>query len=886
MVVVARPVVCGYELTDGYNRQVKTSIAAIVLMLVAATAPARTIVIGGLDGTAPSDSSRQYEVALALSGGGARGLAVIGALKAFEEKGIAVAGLTGTSIGGIVGGLYACGYSPDDLADLVYSIDRSGMFSNQPNRTSMFLTQRQERGRHILSVRLDGLRPVIPQALTAGQRLTELLTRLTSRANYLADGDFSRLHLPFKTIATDIVSGRTVVLDSGSIVDAMRATMAFPLAFTPLQCDGRLLMDGGMVVPIPVELARTVSDSTGFVVAINTASPLQPRSELVTPIDIANQATSIMTADKLRQQLAAADYVIEFDIDWASTSDFNLADSLIAVGYREGLAAADSVISHLRARHHDRRYRIDSVACEPTPSAWSDSLRQSLVGRMWTDHSLTCELSRLAIERQLYRLEAELESLPNRQGPQAACLVLRSRPGLPASSVSFHIEGNQTIEDSTIAALLVDTCSVLSGACIKQGLERIIDEYRKRGHDLAEITGVSIDPEANRIALGLDEGLVHRIEVEGNERTREWFIRANFPLREGRPYSSSLAARGQADIYGTDLFDRVTIEMKRSDDGPVVVVGVQEKAYLQLRLGWHWHDDYDSEEFVELLDDNLLGAGIEGRLHARYAPDRQSYYSSVRADRIFDTYLTGRIRLLHNRLNRYLYDSEGQVTAERKENRTGLEFRLGQQISRLGTASAALRAEHVEYRSPEGVESDFGLRVLHLQSLVETFNRRTFPETGKRHLFEIEFAGEFLGGDVEYTKFYSSVEAYWQFGPILNYHPSLAVGISRSGLPPSEKFYMGGMRSFMGLRTYQLGGDKLFHMSHEVRFKLPWRLYLTGRYDLGEVFTSVEDIKARRFRHGGGAILALDSPIGPFQFAYGWSERDMKRFYIHIGLRF
>jgi outer membrane translocation and assembly module TamA len=130
------------------------------------------------------------------------------------------------------------------------------------------------------------------------------------------------------------------------------------------------------------------------------------------------------------------------------------------------------------------------------------------------------------------------------------------------------------------------------------------------------------------------------------------------------------------------------------------------------------------------------------------------------------------------------------------------------------------------------------------------------------------------------------VEAYWQFGSVINYHPRIAIGLSRSGLPPSEKFYMGGVRSFMGLRTYQLGGDKLFHMSHELRFKLPWRFYLTGRYDLGEVFTSAEDIKADRLRHGGGAILAFDSPIGPFEFAYGWSEDDMERFYINIGLRF
>lgn len=750
----------------------------------------------------------------------------------------------------------------------------------------MFLTQRQERGRHILSVRFDGLQPVIPQALTAGQRLTALLTRLTSRAIYLAGEDFSRLPIPFKTIATDIVTGQTIVIDSGSIVNAMRATMAFPLAFTPLCSDGRLLMDGGMVVPIPVELARSVSHSSDFVVAINTASPLQPRNELVTPIDIADQATSIMTADKLRRQLEKADYVLDFDIDWASSTDFDLIDSLMAVGYREGLAAADSIKVRLSSRRNDRRFLIVDVLFKGPAPAWSDSVRQALVGQVRAEHELVNEFSHLTLQRQLYSLKFDLPSQPVLGEALPVRLMLAPEPSLPAASTVFSISGNTSMDDSLIVELLTDTCTRLTGACLRRGLERVMGEYRRRGHDLAEMVSVDVKPEANRIDIGIDEGLIHRIDVEGNERTRDWFIRANFPLEEGMPYSSALAARGQADIYGTDLFDRVTVELKRSDQGPIVVIGVEEKAYLQVRVGWHWHDDYHSEEFIELLDDNLLGAGIEGRLHAQYAPDRHQYYFSLRADRIFDTYLTGRLSVFHKRLDRFLYDHLGRVAAKRDENRIGLEFRLGQQISRLGTASAALRAEEIKVRPPGAKESRFGLRVLHLQSLVETFNRRVFPETGKRHLFEVEFAGEFLGGEVEYTKFYSSVEAYWQFGSRLNYHPRIAVGLSRSGLPVSERFYLGGVHSFMGLRTFQIGGDKLFHMSHELRLKLPWRFYLTGRYDLGEVFSSAEDIKANRFRHGGGASLAFDSPIGPFELGYGRTEMDIERFYVNIGLRF
>jgi len=163
------------------------------------------------------------------------------------------------------------------------------LFSNTPARSTMFQTQRRERGRDLLNIRFRGIVPVIPQALTAGQKLTELLTQLTTEANYTSAGDFTKLSIPFATVTTDMITGKEVILTSGSIADAMRATMAYPLAFTGLEINGKLLMDGGMVNPIPVKIVRRLSPKKDFVVAVNTSTPLVEKERLVTPIDIANQ---------------------------------------------------------------------------------------------------------------------------------------------------------------------------------------------------------------------------------------------------------------------------------------------------------------------------------------------------------------------------------------------------------------------------------------------------------------------------------------------------------------------------------------------------------------------------------------------------------------------
>ncbi len=150
----------------------------------------RVIKVGGLDGDNQILADSTYEIGLALSGGGARGLSAIGILKAFEEKHIKVIAITGTSIGGIVGSLYACGYSPAQMDSIITNLSFANLFSNRPERTTMLLTQREARERHLMAIRFDGFKPEIPSGLTAAQELSSQMTRLTATQNYFAGADF------------------------------------------------------------------------------------------------------------------------------------------------------------------------------------------------------------------------------------------------------------------------------------------------------------------------------------------------------------------------------------------------------------------------------------------------------------------------------------------------------------------------------------------------------------------------------------------------------------------------------------------------------------------------------------------------------------------------
>ncbi|UCD64605.1 MAG: BamA/TamA family outer membrane protein [Candidatus Zixiibacteriota bacterium] len=868
----------------------KTVFAHVILLsmaLIAAAASGETIVIGGTDGLSAYDTHDHYDIGLALSGGGARGLAVIGILKAFEEKGIEVKAITGTSIGGIVGGLYAAGYSPDELAAIASQLDFDFLFSNSPSRKTMLFTRREERDRHLLSIRFDGLRPVIPQALTAGQKLTTLITGLTSRASYQSGADFSRMRVPFKTISTDIVSGHEVVLDSGSIADAMRATMAFPLAFTGLENENQVLMDGGMVTPIPVTLVRGMCDSGLCIVAVNTASKLLSKEELVTPLDIANQVTSIMTADQLVEQLAHADFVIDPPLGDFSSADFKRQDTIIQIGYETGLTIADSIIAFIKSHRDRHEYAVSSVTVRSLPPSKESEFVNRLHTRRLTRKELVSELKSLARELDLFRVEVDIAPEGPAASPQPVALMARSFENLRADSVTVSFTGNNLYDSRVLSAQLLGEEGVITSRSLKAGLDRVVALYHDRGFDLVHVRRVEIDPDRQSISVEIDEAVIVSVDVENNDKTRDWYVRSYFTLAAGQPYSTEMAEQGIANIYGTDLFDRVTVEVERGDGGAVVKIGVEEKESRQLRLGWHWDDEYRSEEFIELLDDNVGGIGLQYLLHARHAPHRQSYFGYFKADRILNTYLTGHIGLFHDRLDRTLFIDGIHEDGIRKEIKTGADLIFGQQIERLGAVSAGLTVEQVEYRDPDtDVGRKFDLRIIKLESLVENFDRIPFPNSGSRQLLQLQFAGKYFGGDEEFTRFYGSMETYFPIGRYLNFHPRAALGISRSGLPPSEKFYLGGMHSFTGFRTNQLAGDKMFIFSSELRVKLPLRVYFTGRHDMGEVYVSSDEIKLRNLRHAVGVALALDSPIGPFEFGYGVVNSDIDRFYVNIGLAF
>lgn len=245
-----------------------------------------------------SPQKLQPKIALVLSGGGSRGLSQIGVLKVLEQNKIPIDYIVGTSIGAIVGGLYASGYSADTLEHIVNNTAWDEMFSllKDQDRNDMFLDQKIDNDRMLITLRFNDFSFVVPEAISNGNNFQYFLQKLLWDAPYFTSHSFDSLKIPFRAITTDLTHGKEYIIKEGNLIRAIRASATIPLRYTPIIIDSSLLVDGGIKNNIPVEAAQS-EFSPDIIIAVNTVSPLLVNQDLNTPWSIADQVVGILLRD-------------------------------------------------------------------------------------------------------------------------------------------------------------------------------------------------------------------------------------------------------------------------------------------------------------------------------------------------------------------------------------------------------------------------------------------------------------------------------------------------------------------------------------------------------------------------------------------------------------
>jgi NTE family protein len=272
-------------------------------------------------------------IGLVLSGGGARGMAHVGVLKVLDDMHVHVDAIAGTSMGAVVGGLYASGMSGRDIEQLLNSRDWQDAFRERVPRDDLSFRRKEEDRDFLVNFPLgiQGRELVIPTGLVQEQKLTQLLRRVTLPSAKISR--FDELPIRFRAVATDLETGDPVVMDSGDLATALRASMSAPGVFPPVERDGRLLVDGGLVENLPIDVARAMN--VDVLIVVDAGFALQTRDHLNSLSSVSNQALAILVrrdVDRQRVSLTPKDLLLQPVLGVRSSYDFSSVDTAVYAG--------------------------------------------------------------------------------------------------------------------------------------------------------------------------------------------------------------------------------------------------------------------------------------------------------------------------------------------------------------------------------------------------------------------------------------------------------------------------------------------------------------------------------------------------------------------------
>ncbi|MEJ2494185.1 MAG: patatin-like phospholipase family protein [Ignavibacteriaceae bacterium] len=765
----------------------------------------------------PADKPK---VGLALSGGGARAIAQIGVLKALEEAGIKTDIIVGTSMGSIIGGLFAAGYSFNELDSIVSKTDWESLLSlnNETSRSELFVDQKITEDRALFSLRLDGFKPVLPTSLNNGQRLSNYFYLLTSMAPINSGDNFDDLWVKFRAVCTDLISGQMVVLDKGSLSKTMRASSSVSFFLEPVQWGDQLLVDGGLVSNIPVDVTR--QSGADLVIAVNTTSPLHSEEDMDLPWYVADQVVSIPMKKINDLELSRADFIITPELKNVAATEFTNIDSLILYGYLSTIPLVEKIklkIDSIRtSRLKGDEYFIKNIDYVSTEN--------SEVNALLNKYSKQDSISSLEIKEDIETLyeTGNFKNVSAEISEQNGSSILRFNYQqnpivMGVKTIGVKI-GDKDAINSTLSNLIAKP---INNWQVAKDISEVLKYYRSSGYLLANCYRISFDELTGELILYFDEGKISEIRVEG-KFARETLVTREIPIHSGDYFTYAKAKQGLDNLRSSRFYSDISLSIEKEEGKNILVINVQERETSILRFGFLLNETYNAQFGLDIRDEDFLGTGIETGLYLFGGANNRQYIYELKNHRILDTYLTYNLSAFYKKTP---YKTK---------------------IVSLG-----------------------------ITATVDDIDRYPYPLKGLYFSGFYETAQSFLGGDEGYSNLGMDLLYYIKLGKRSTVVPRVKIGFGDKTLPLSEQFLLGGMNSFFGMRENEFRGRQIMLTSIMYRIKLPFQIffdtYLKLRYDLGTTWLTQEKIRFKDLRHGIGGIISFDTPIGPAEFAIGRS---------------
>lgn len=744
-------------------------------------------------------------VALVLSGGGARGMAQIGVLKQLERHGIVPDIIVGTSIGAIVGGMYASGYTATQLDSLFTSVpwDEVVAIGEATRREQLSYQQKLDNDRSLLTLRFKNFTFVVPTAVSGSTRFAALLQDVLWQSPYNTETHFDSLRIPFRAVATDLSTGTWSMIDTGNLAAAMRASASFPLRYAPYRTTGRMLVDGGLVANIPIEPALSLG--ADIIIVVNTVSDLLPVDELTTPWAVADQALSSAMKQRDSILLKRATIVITPQLPQHSTFDFTRIDTVIAAGEAAAAASIGALIT----------------CCRPAPSATNGTQISTVVVRGATltqPYSVPPALH--ANAATIKRVEQDVVAALQASGFEFAYVRTSAYDAATATLTvdvdegrirDVEIDPDRPVSRSAVMnEIAFDIGDVATLAVMAQTAKNL------RASDVLDAVDVTVLPASSG-------GVVVRVGGED---------RGNQVVRAGLRVDNERNAQGSIQLAELDLFNSgITVGATLNGGARNAFFGTSITAPRILGSFWT----------------ATVSAYTSFRNVYIYAPSPEAT----------------RTRPLRLRDDAFSEDRWGlRVSAGRQISRQGVmlaEFRYEDQRYRdrsqrpappytaLGTLKGLARWDDRD-------RDDFPTRGRAIDISLETSLIGLSRGVGFTKLMLSYQGTQSLSKDIALTPTL-----------LVGSADRTLPGAELFSLGGQDSFF--GMREDEE-RGRQIVVGRL-EARWRLPFRLFFDTYVSARYDLGAIWANPENIKVEKLQHGVGLTVGFDTPVGPALFSVG-----------------
>ena len=833
------------------------------------------------------------KIALVLSGGGARGIAQLGVIDKLNKENIRIDMIVGTSMGSIIGGFYSSGYTVAEIENILkdFNWDRALSLTNKYQRTSLFLEQKKIQDRSLLTIPLDGIKPILlPSSFSNGQYLSEKINSFILNSRYHTKGNFNDLKIPFSAVATDFNTGKRVILSKGNLSESIKASFTFPLLYSPIRIDNLDLVDGGLTENIPTRVAKTLG--ADYIIAVNSTSPLKKNKELDDPLNTADQIMSITMTQLNNLQLKDANVIVTPAIKKYSATDFSKIDFLISKGEEVPIQIIEKIKSDIDSIELSESKNFNNFIIKPEITVNTDYLKKELYDSLniLTDKDFERYTSIERNLRMIYRTGffSKVNAVISRKENSATInYVLTSNPQLR----EVTINNSYNFLDTVISNFKKRNLNVpLNYHTCKSFFDEILGSLRNNSLSLVEITRFHFRYSTSTLEIELSSGYIKDLELSGNKRTNDNVITREVKVGTETPVLSNDLDESITNVMSTNLFNQVSFsfDYKNNLANPFLKINVIEKNSKALRFSVKLDNNYNLQLLLDLRDENIYGTGIETGFLAAGGLRNRIYQLELKSNQFFSLPLTFNLNAYYTYRDIYRYQ---QITDSvenkfevvnvgeyRNARDGGLSFLFGTQIERFGTIYAQTIFENQEITNinfSEYLTENLSVIKLKFGGIFDNEDVLPFPSRGALINFFYETAKNISEVNLSFTKFYFSYEQYFPVAKSQTIRPRFIFGFADNTTPLTEQYSIGGEKSFFGMVLDELRGRQILELSLEYRYLFPYKLffdtYIGVRYDLGNVWQVAQDIRFKDLRHGIGITSAFDTPVGEASFSVGQS---------------